>query len=512
MRKLSRREFLKRCSLGAAGAYAALRVSPSFAKVSAGGAKGEGAAGIIDPPIGALFKDPPEMPNLSTTPGVVEVQVEARPALVNVNGTMATLLAYNGAYPAPTIRVKSGDRLNIHFRNSLPAMNINVLEFDQEVTNLHTHGLHVSPLGESDNVTLMFVSGNSFDYQLDLVAQEPGTLNCYHPLSQGTAAEQYWGGLAGALAVEDENTVLAGYETHILVLKDITLSGGAPEPYSSRGEYLTGREGDTVMVNGQVNPELMIRPGQVQRWRVMNASNARFYKLSLENHSLQIIGTDAGLLDKPYSIPFMLLAPGERLDLLVKGDQAPKSYRLLSLPYDRGAGNSGRQVTLMTLSYKGAVAHDALPVVVNPVARRSQAKPVRTERIVLTLGRAGGFINGRSISGRDVYTAESELGTYEAWEIVNRSGMDIPFSLQVNPFQVVSISGGDPAYASFYARTPAWKDTVIVPRHGSVKVVVPVMDFTGLAVFYSRILEHADLGMMGIWDISKKEIDTEVEA
>jgi FtsP/CotA-like multicopper oxidase with cupredoxin domain len=512
MQKLSRREFLKRFSIGAAGAYATLSASPSFAKASAGRTKAAGAADIVDPPVGALFKDPLEMPNLSTTPGVVEVSLEARPALVNVNGTMARLLTYNGGYPAPTIRVKSGDKLNIHFKNSLPAMGTNVLEYDQEVTNLHTHGLHVPPVGDADNAMLMFVSGNSFDYKFDLVAQEPGTLNFYHPFSQGTSAEQYWGGLTGALVVEDENTALAGYETHVLVLKDITLSGGAPEPYSSRGEYLAGREGDIVMVNGQVNPELSISPGQVQRWRVLNASNARFYKLGLENHPLQIIGTDSGLLDKPYSVPSLLLAPGERLDLLVKADQAPKSYRLLSLAYDRGAGSGGRQVTLMTLSYKGDVVHDALPAVINPLARRSRAKPARTERIVLRLGRTGGFINNRTFSDRDVYTAESELGTHEAWEIMNLSGVDIPFSLQVNPFQVLSLSGGDPAYASFYTRAPAWKDTVIVPRQGSVRIIVPVMDFTGLAVFFSRILEHADLGMMGIWDISKKEIDTEAEA
>src|SRR5690242_15526284 len=99
MQRLSRREFLKRISLGAAGAYATLHAFPSSAKVSAGKVKGEGAAGIIDPPVGAPFKDPPVMPNLSTIPGVVEVHVEAKPASVNVNGTMATLLTYNGSYP-----------------------------------------------------------------------------------------------------------------------------------------------------------------------------------------------------------------------------------------------------------------------------------------------------------------------------------------------------------------------------------------------------------------------------
>jgi FtsP/CotA-like multicopper oxidase with cupredoxin domain len=123
---------------------------------------------------------------------------------------------------------------------------------------------------------LMFMSGDTFTYEYDLARQEPGTLNFYHPFSHGTIAEQYWGGMAGALVVEDEGNVLSKYEMHLLILKDITLRGGAPEPYTSLTEYLQGKEGDTVLVNGQVNPVLPIRPGQVQRWRILNASNARF--------------------------------------------------------------------------------------------------------------------------------------------------------------------------------------------------------------------------------------------
>ena len=85
-----------------------------------------------------------------------------------------------------------------------------------------------------------------------------------------------------------------------MILKDIALSGADPEPYASTMDFMHGKEGNTVMVNGQVNPVLSIRPGQVQRWRVLNASNARFYMLSLEGHTLSVVGTEGGLLDRPY--------------------------------------------------------------------------------------------------------------------------------------------------------------------------------------------------------------------
>ncbi len=74
----------------------------------------------------------------------------------------------------------------------------------------------------------------------------------------------------------------------------------------------------------------------------------------------------------------------------------------------------------------------------------------------------------------------------------------------MNACQVLSISGGDPSYASLYTKTPAWKDVVIVPKMGSIKILVPVMDYDGMAMFHCHILEHEDIGMMGIWDIMKE--------
>jgi len=166
---------------------------------------------------------------------------------------------------------------------------------------------------------VMLMSGDTFTYEYDLSMQEPGSINFYHPHIHGSVAEQYWGGMAGALDVADEISGLSGFETHILFLKDISLSGSSPEPYISMMDYMHGKEGNTVMINGLVNPVLQIKPGQVQRWRIINASNARFYKLSLENHTLYVIGTEGGLLDRPYAMSSLLLSPGERADIGMMG-------------------------------------------------------------------------------------------------------------------------------------------------------------------------------------------------
>src|SRR5574341_266030 len=512
MKKITRREFFKRASLTAAGGYLTLKSFPSDAQMMGGGGGGMGGGGmgggasVIEPPPGAAFAEPPEMGNFSTVPGIVEVDLEARPAWVNVNGTMANLLTYNGSFPAPTIRARKGDVLKVHFRSSLPMMGTNILGHDREMTNIHTHGLHVSPLGNADNMMVMLTSGETFDYENDLSKQEAGTVNLYHPHVHGTVAEQYWGGMAGALVVEDDTEVLNPYETRLMVIKDITLSGSAPEPYSSLMDYTHGKEGDTVMVNGQVNPVLDIKPGQVQRWRVLNACNARFLKLGLEGHTLRIVGTEGGLLDKPYLVSSILLSPGERLDILVKADQAAKNYRLLSLPYNRGGGSMGQQVTLLTLGYKGAPANDAVPSVINPEAVRISPLIAKTERIVLSMGQGRGYVNGISFTMENHYSLHSRLGGYELWEIVNQSGMDHPFHQHVNACQVVSIYGGDSGYASLLTKTPSWKDTVIVPKWGSVKMLVPVMDYPGMAMFHCHIIEHEDIGMMGIWDIMEEDV------
>src|SRR3972149_6846805 len=503
-KKINRREFLKVTSLGLIGGCLGLRPTSLMGEMR------HGDNNIINPSIGNIFKDPVEMPILNISPGIVEVSLDVKVTPVSINGTTANLLTYNSYFPAPTIRVNKGDLLRVHFSNSLPyTTQMNLLGHQKNITNLHTHGWHVSPSDNSDNIFLHFMPDDEFIFEYDTSRQEAGTLNFYHPHVHGLVAEQMWGGLSGALVVNDETDVLADYETHIVVLKDLSLKGTKPTPYT-RMDYTMGKEGNIVMVNGQVNPVLPIRPGQMQRWRILNASTAMFYKLSLEKHTFYLVGTDGGLLDRPDPLSQILLSPGERVDVLVRASQAPGTYKLLSLPYNRRGmmmggmmgGDTTQTITLMTLSYNGTTANENIPPLINPNARRLtiNTSNLRKRRLVLSMRMGRGLINGQDF-GINPYTITSHLGTYEIWQIINQSGMDHPFHQHVNSSQILSIQGGNQAYASFYTSTPSWKDTIIVPKWGSVTMLVPVMDFTGKTVFHCHIVEHEDIGMMGVWRI-----------
>ena len=304
--------------------------------------------------------------------------------------------------------------------------------------------------------------------------------------------------------LEDEDSLLTSYETHLLILKDISINNSLPAPHSMMMDYMQGKEGDIVMVNGQVNPRLNIKGGQVQRWRILNASNARFYRLSLEGHFMHLIGADGGLLDAPYPQSELILSPGERVDVLVKADNGLSNYRLRALPYARMGMMASPTITLMTLTYNGKLAApQILPQNINMDAARldpSMLPIAATRNMVLSMGMGRGYINGQDFDVNP-YMFMSGVGTYEIWNVVNNSNMDHPFHQHVNHGQILEVIGGDQGYASLYTHVPARKDVVLVPKGGSVKLLVPIMDYDGMTMFHCHILEHEDIGMMGMWDI-----------
>ena len=129
---------------------------------------------------------------------------------------------------------------------------------------------------------------------------------------------------------------------------------------------------------------------------------------------------------------------------------------------------------------------------------------VTQRTFTLSMGQGRGYINGMDFDV-EPYTVDSMMSmeepVYELWTIQNQSNMDHPWHQHVNPAQVQSISGGDGAYRTLYTTTPAWKDVVIVPKMGSVTQLVRISDYMGMAMFHCHILEHEDIGMMGIWNI-----------
>jgi FtsP/CotA-like multicopper oxidase with cupredoxin domain len=447
-----------------------------------------------------------------STPGVAEGALTIAATTTAIAGRQAQLLTYNGVFPGPTIAVKKGEKLRLHVTNDLPEDGVNPIGFARGATNIHTHGWHVSPMDPMDNVHRHIEPGETWTYEYDLRRLKLGSLGWYHPHVHGLVAEQLWSGLAGVLDVNDPNRSLASYETHVMVLKDIELSNGEPASYSAMSDFMMGKEGNTVMVNGAVNPVLTIRPGQVQRWRIVNASTARFYKLSLDGHPLHVVGVDGGLLDKPYAQSTVLLAPGERADVLIRASTNEGTYKLLSLPYSRigmmmgGGGLNAQQVTLLTLDVSGPPVDEALPEFVRLRARRwtpdLETLPQRTFTLRMQMGR--GTINGYDYDSNP-YTITSALPAwgpaYEIWTIQNPSDMDHPWHQHVNGAQILSIVGGDAAYRGFHTTVPGWKDTVIVPRGGSVTQLVRLQNWTGMTMFHCHIVEHEDVGMMGEWMI-----------
>ena len=317
----------------------------------------------------------------------------------------------------------------------------------------------------------------------------------YHPHNHGTVGEQFWRGLAGgALVVEDDVPDLQDYEEHIMIITDISIANGLPTEWT-RMDYMRNL-GDIVMVNGQVNPVLNIQPGQVQRWRILNACVYRYLRVSLQNHTMYLVGVDDNLLDQPVPINDILLAPAERIDVLVKANQSPGTYTLQDL-------NSN--TPLLTVEYSGATVNDPIPATINSdtarwVAslRQMDTSSLRQVSMTLSFVRGQGAING-GVFGQNTYILESPVGTYEVWTIFNRSGMDHPFHQHVDGAVILDIRGGDRDYAQLYTSINGLKDTINVPPMGSVTMLVPVLDYTGDTVFHCHILGHEDIGMMGIW-------------
>ena len=469
---------------------------------------GLGLAGLGTAVVGPLLWDrlqhsaaraqPAGAARLASRGGVADLELVASATPGTLPGGPATLLTYNGRSPGPLLEVNAGDQVRLRLRNDL-----------QEPTNLHFHGLHIPPTGTGDNVFLTVPPGGSTTYAFKLAADHPAGLFYVHPHHHGHSADQVFGGLGGALVVRgdlDRIPEVGAASESVLVLKDFASASGQ-EAAMGVGRML-GREGPLLTVNGELNPALAIPSGGLLRLRLLNASNARIYRLALEGHRLVLITTDGGAIATPEALDELLLAPGERADVLVQGNQTPGSYRLLNLPYQRSGHMGMGQVadapqTLATLNYAGSVATLPLPTTLIPVPALPQ--PERTRRFSLAhamgMGMGGmqhgmggggmGFvINGQPFDPDRIDTRVS-LGSTEDWLIVNDDVMDHPFHLHVNPFQVISRAGRPEAQRR-------WKDTVLVKAGEEVRIRVAFRDFTGRTVYHCHNLDHEDLGLMGV--------------
>jgi FtsP/CotA-like multicopper oxidase with cupredoxin domain len=482
--------------LGVLGVGAVTAVAASC---GLGGGKGSptasGSGGDYSSAAGATVPTPQE---LRSSNGLLELELAAAPVMLPWNDGERYALAYNGSVPGPTLRVRPGDTLRITLRNSL-----------DQPTNLHTHGLHVSPVGDSDNVFVMVDPGESHTYEYRIPADHLSGLFWYHPHHHGQVAPQLSAGMVGAIVVSDaadDDPVLRGATERILVLSDPKIGPDAGVLDVSPTERQQGRQGDVVLLNGAYEPVVTAAAGSVERWRILNAGASRFYRLTTSGAPMMLIGSDQGLLEAPVAVTGLVLTPGQRADILVPIGTAPVSLVADTIDRTMSMGGMGRGG--MGMGSGGSTTTSAAPVAVltvNPTGSSAaptigrlnvaQVRPsietVDERRAIsfgaMSMGNAEFVIDGRSFDANRIDTA-ARLDTTEEWTITNNSMMDHPFHIHVWPFKVTSRSDGAP--------DPGWRDTVNVPTGGSVTIRMPISDFGGTTVYHCHIVDHEDLGMM----------------
>ena len=435
--------------------------------------------------------------------GLLERTLTAQPAQLSLdNGVVIETLAYNGVAVGDWLEVRPGDTLRLTLDNQL-----------DEATNLHFHGLHIPPTGTGDDVFRHVPPGDRYTYKFQLAPDHPATLAYYHPHKHGSVARQIFGGLGGAIIVRgelDEIPEIRAAREELVILKDFDRDFRR----SPQGqEHLRGRHGEFLTVNGQQKPRWTLPQNGLLRLRLLNASTARYYNLAIKGHPLYLIGTDGGAIEQPVEMESIVLAPGERADVLVKGDREPGTYPLL----DRGAATSGMGHGMMMMWHgrgRGGMEVNREPQVlatidygppVEPLDLPSQLTtipplpdPATTHRISLGHGMGQGamvfLLNGQSFDPNRV-DIRTQLGQVEDWEIVNGGMTAHPFHIHVNNFQVIERNGQPEPFR-------AWKDTVNLNPGDMVRLRTRYEDFAGKTVFHCHILGHEDTGMMGILAIT----------
>jgi len=414
--------------------------------------------------------------------GRLALTLEAEEREVFVAGQIRKAIVYNGTFPGPTLVADPGDQILVRLVNALP-----------DSTNLHTHGFHVSPSGNSDNVLLDIAAGETFDFQFDIPRNHAPGLNWYHPHPHGHGTRQMFGGMAGSVifrSAAERRGAAASMRDRVLVLQ-------APE-WDANGELKPWSPGllasQLRLVNGQLNPRIGIRAEETQRWRIVNASVSDFFDLHLDGHELTQIAADGNPFDRAVRSDVVHIPAGGRAELLVRGG-APGSYALHALPSDHGAGFVSPDIVLATVetSRGGGPKRDRADQLLEPFCDLRQL-PVDNRRR-LTMSMTGGFkIDGKQFD-HDRVDQVVELGALEEWTIVNDSVLMHPFHIHVNPFQLTHIDGQP-------VDEPSYRDTVSIrPRGGSVTFRTVFADFTGRSLFHCHIVPHSDLGMMGMFEI-----------
>jgi FtsP/CotA-like multicopper oxidase with cupredoxin domain len=485
----------------------------------------------------------------------------------------------NGTISPPTIRLKPGDHLTLPVINNLPAnLKPNPAPADQNTPhafntfNIHTHGLHVSP--GQDNVLLAIMPGSTYVYNYDIPANHPAGTFWYHPHKHGATAMHSFSGMIGSIIIEgglDNVPEIAAAADLVFNINELQL-GGAIDPTTisaanpfGQADQTTGfnneaavnpvqltdpyevppytvangsfNAGDSVfVVNGEFQPTIQCRPGQLLRLRMLNASARNTGIMRIANESdlttsvqnWNVISLDGITLPNVKNTPSFALHPANRADVLVKID-TPGSYKIVLGSFPSGGGMPPPDRILATIEVAGTPFPQPLPAGPLPVPAMLPTitagelnQPGRT----VTYSRPAAPPTGPEIpNGSGMFAANFvingqrfddtridqiiNLNSVIEWTLVNPSGQWHPHHIHINPFQVIStvdptngnnVLNGDPNM-NLDDLGPTWMDTIAIPPGGSVTTRQRFPDFPGLFVQHCHILVHEDIGMMQLVNV-----------
>jgi len=356
--------------------------------------------------------------------------------------------------------------------------------------------------------------GESYDIEIAIPRDHvPGT-NWYHPHAHGAADIQLASGVLGALIIEGDFAdvpEIASAQERLLVLTEAVFDDyGTVEDFSTLFPETAAR---FIAVNGVREPTIAMRPGEVQRWRILHAGWQDDIFVELEGHVLHSIARDGIPLsrigsdiprkpEQPTDYPnALLMAPGQRIDVLVQAGK-PGNYLLRAVPFDQGYASPTGPIARLVV--EGEPTTMKLPLRLPPLRERIIRDEEITGTRTLTFAtKSPGtdewrkyrfLIDGRSFDP-DRVDHRVRLGAVEEWTIVNDDANDDHvFHIHVNDMLLTRINGEPLA-------DPVWLDTAIVPRKGSITFRSRFLDFTGKFALHCHMMNHEDLGMMQIVEV-----------
>jgi len=468
---------------------------------------GPAAGTIASPP---LFSNPPE----ARSPVVLTA--------INDPHTGRGAFSFNGREDPPVIRAKPGEDIRLTYVNAMstdahekcidgPCMNM---------TNLHFHGLHLSPDAPQDDViNIMAMPGQSLYYVLNIPIDQPPGLYWYHTHPHGESYQQDLDGMSGAIVIDGiERYVpeLQHMREQILVLRDMVVGRDDPTSPELRSRVEASTEACSPVtdeperiftLNGALRPQIAISADERQFWRIVNASPDLYADLQIDGEQFEIVALDGMPLafhNRAHPVEFashILVPPAGRVEAIVTGAKPGVRASLRTLCFDTGPdGDPNPAMVIADLVYSVSASAvrqppvDAEPPLYKPLppALMAQVEGSSPDFVVdFSEDKQGFYINGKKYSPSDPPMTTVSIGAFHHWRVKNDSHEVHPFHIHQVHFLIYAQNG-------VKLERPEWLDTVNVPVEGNVDLV---MDFTdpiirGMSLFHCHLLSHEDKGMM----------------